>query len=69
MYNVKRIWKQSRIFVHRPEEIRGALEEAKNTPKVPTVIEFLIATEENVFPIVPPGNPLRDMITGGGDND
>ena len=57
------------IRIQRQEEIRAALEEAKNTPKVPTVIEFIIEPEANVLPIVPPGNPLSDMIMGGTDND
>lgn len=39
-----------------------ALETAKRTLKVPVVIEFIIEPEENVMPIVPPGNALEDMI-------
>ena len=57
------------IRVRRYEEIKTALEEAKNTQNVPTVIEFVIEPEENVFPIVPPGNPLSDMVMGDDDND
>ncbi|MDE7365911.1 MAG: biosynthetic-type acetolactate synthase large subunit [Lachnospiraceae bacterium] len=53
------------IRVQYREEIENALLEAKNTKKTPTVIEFIIEREENVFPIVPPGNPLSDMIMGG----
>lgn len=53
------------IRVQRYEEIESALLEAKNTKKIPTVIEFIIEREENVLPIVPPGNPLNDMIMGG----
>lgn len=55
--------------VQRPEDIKTTLEEAKGTKKVPTVIEFIIDPEENVLPIVPPGNPLSDMIMGGMGND
>ena len=55
--------------VQRPEDIKTTLEEAKGTKKVPTVIEFIIDPEENVLPIVPPGNPLNDMIMGGTGND
>lgn len=43
-------------------EIVSALEAAKNSRKVPTIIEFIIDREENVMPIVPPGNALDDMI-------
>ncbi len=48
-------------------EIAAALETAKHTLKVPTVIEFIIEPEENIMPIVPPGNALDDMIMDGGD--
>lgn len=48
--------------VQKQEEIKHALLTAKNTGKVPTVIEFLIEREENVLPIVPPGNAINDMI-------
>lgn len=50
------------VRVKRKEEIRPALLEAKYACGVPFVIEFLIAPEENVFPIVPPGSPLSRMI-------
>lgn len=50
------------VRVKRKEEIRPALLEAKHACGVPFVIEFLIAPEENVFPIVPPGSPLSRMI-------
>ena len=55
------------IRVRKQEEIETALLMAKNTKKVPTVIEFMIEREENVLPIVPPGNPLSDMIMGGNE--
>lgn len=53
------------IRVQKKEEIRTALLEAKKDRKVPIVIEFIIPREENVLPIVPPGNSLRDMMMGG----
>lgn len=56
------------IRVQRYEDIEAALQEAKATPTVPTVIEFIIEPEENVLPIVPPGNPLSDMMMGGPDH-
>lgn len=42
--------------------IAAALETAKNTHKVPTIIEFIIEREANVMPIVPPGKAFEDMI-------
>lgn len=56
------------IRVTKTEEIKAALEIAKNTEKVPTVIEFIIEREENVMPMVPPGNSLEDMILESEDN-
>ena len=50
------------IRVTAEEEIDKALLSAKRNKKGPTVIEFIIGREENVLPIVPPGNRLSDMI-------
>lgn len=49
------------IRVTDEKDIVMALETAQKTPKVPTVIEFIIDREENVMPIVPPGNAIYDM--------
>lgn len=57
------------VRVQHFEEIHSALQEAKNTKKIPTVIEFIIEREENVLPIVPPGNSLCDMIMGGTEHE
>lgn len=56
------------VRITKENEIATALETAKHTLKVPTVIEFIIEPEENVMPIVPPGNALDDMILESGDN-
>ncbi len=50
------------IRVTKAEEIKTALESARQNTKMPTVIEFIIDREANVIPIVPPGNALDDMI-------
>lgn len=50
------------IRVTNENEITEALLEAIKTSKVPTVIEFIIDREINVLPIVPPGEPLDNMI-------
>lgn len=51
------------IRVTRAEEVRPALERAIASPK-PVVIDFVIAREENVFPMVPPGESLTKMLGG-----
>jgi acetolactate synthase-1/2/3 large subunit len=42
-------------------EVTGTLQEALNMPG-PALIEMKVAREENVFPIVPAGAALKDMI-------
>ena len=50
------------IRVTKPEEIRSAFEAAKANTNGPTVIEFFIDPTANVFPMVPGGKSLNDMI-------
>lgn len=50
------------LRVETKEEIAAALKEAQANQNGPTLIEFIIAPELNVMPIVPPGQPL-DAIT------
>ncbi|PRX21143.1 hypothetical protein BX659_13337, partial [Orenia metallireducens] len=42
-------------------EIKPALEEAINSPQ-PYLLDFIIEEEENVFPMVPPGGSLDNMV-------
>lgn len=51
------------IRVFREEEIAPALEQAKKN-NVTTIIEFMIATEDIVLPMVKGGNPMSEMILG-----
>lgn len=50
------------IRVHKAEEILPALEEAKQQKDVPTIIEFMISSDELVLPMVKGGNPMSEMI-------
>ncbi len=52
------------IRVEKPEEIRPALETAKKTLDRPVFIDFIVAREANVYPIVPPGAGIYEMILG-----
>jgi len=51
------------IRVERKEEVRPALERAIATPG-PVFIDFRVAPEENVFPMVPAGEAIDQMISG-----
>ncbi len=52
------------IRVTRPEEMKSAFEEAKNNRKykVPTLIEFILDPEDQVYPMIQPGGTLEEMI-------
>ena len=50
------------IRVFSKEEIIPAFEKARMKKDGPTVIEFIIDEEANVFPMVPVGKPLSEMM-------
>ncbi|MBI4650289.1 biosynthetic-type acetolactate synthase large subunit, partial [Candidatus Desantisbacteria bacterium] len=49
------------IRVTKPEDVENALKEAMKNGK-PTLLDFHVAREENVYPMVPAGAPLNEMI-------
>lgn len=51
------------MLITKEEDVRPALERAIASPK-PVVMDFRIAREENVFPMVPAGAALTQMIEG-----
>ncbi|MBQ3198803.1 MAG: biosynthetic-type acetolactate synthase large subunit [Firmicutes bacterium] len=54
------------ITVEKAEDVRAALEQARNTPG-PVLVEVLVDEEENVMPMVAPGKSLSEMVFGGSD--
>ena len=50
------------IRVEKEVDIDGAFEEARKHKGVPVIIEFMIATDEIVLPMVKSGNPMSEMI-------
>jgi acetolactate synthase-1/2/3 large subunit len=50
--------------VTKPEEIKGAIQRAMDHPG-PFLVEFVVEPDGNVFPMVPPGSSLSDMILEG----
>lgn len=50
------------LRVTRPEEVEGALAEALASVDRPVVIDFEVPMDEKVFPIVPPGAPIHQLI-------
>jgi acetolactate synthase-1/2/3 large subunit len=49
------------IRIGKKEEVRPAIEKAMRTKNV-VVMDFIVEEEENVFPMVPAGKRLDDMI-------
>ena len=50
------------IRVEKEEDIDAAFAEAKKHKGLPVIIEFMIATDEIVLPMVKSGNPMSEMI-------
>jgi len=47
----------------RPDQLRSVLERGLSTPGV-VVMDILVSEEENVYPMVPSGAGLKDMVLG-----
>ncbi|MFP4446588.1 MAG: biosynthetic-type acetolactate synthase large subunit [Desulfosudaceae bacterium] len=45
----------------RPEEVEKVIKEALATPR-PVIMDFVVEREENVYPMVPAGSPITNMI-------
>jgi acetolactate synthase-1/2/3 large subunit len=52
------------ILVERPEDVRPALEQAMKVNDRPALVDFRTAPEENVFPMVPAGKAIDQMLSG-----
>ena len=48
--------------IERAEDVRPALEKAMEIDDRPTVMDFRIAREENVFPMIPAGQTIEEMM-------
>ena len=50
------------IRCFNPSGVRAALEEAMSITDRPTVLDFRISKEENVFPMIPSGGTIHQMV-------
>jgi acetolactate synthase-1/2/3 large subunit len=48
--------------VTRAEDVEPALREALSQTKKPVVIDFVVPTEENVYPMIPSGQSIEQMM-------
>jgi acetolactate synthase-1/2/3 large subunit len=49
------------------EELEKVIDQALANDKGPTIVDVRVRRQEKVYPMVPAGAPLNDMIDGGGD--
>jgi acetolactate synthase-1/2/3 large subunit len=54
------------LRAERPDELRSVIERSVEIDG-PVLVDIRVAREENVFPMVPAGGALKDMLTDGGD--
>lgn len=52
------------VRVTKRSEVEGAIRKALESKDCPVVIDFVVEREENVFPMVPPGESTRNMLGG-----
>ncbi len=50
-----------------PEQLDQAIDQALANSKGPTIVDVRVRRQEKVYPMVPAGSPLNDMIDAGGD--
>jgi acetolactate synthase I/II/III large subunit len=50
------------FYIRKPDEVDAVLAEAHAYKDGPCVVEAVVEKEDNVFPMIPAGAPLRDMI-------
>ncbi|MFQ6096441.1 MAG: thiamine pyrophosphate-dependent enzyme, partial [Armatimonadota bacterium] len=52
------------IRVETPEQLDAAFETALARRDGPTIIDCIIEEEENVFPMIPAGKTVKDILLG-----
>jgi len=52
------------VHVSRPDEVRPAMEKAMEIDDAPVILDCHVEKEGNVFPMIPAGAALSDMIIG-----
>jgi len=53
-----------RLLDEKPAEVEAVLRRGLETPG-PVLMEFMVSRLENVFPMVPSGRPIREIMTKG----
>lgn len=53
--------------VEKLKDVKPALVEAGKSKNIPVFIDFIVQRESNVFPMVPPGAGINEMILKEGE--
>jgi acetolactate synthase I/II/III large subunit len=53
------------VRVTRPEEVESAIQQALAVDDRPAVVDIIVSPEENVYPMIPAGTTINDMIVEG----
>jgi len=53
--------------IARPDEVGPAIEKALEVDDVPVLMDFVVAKEENVFPMIPAGQSYEELMEGQPD--
>jgi acetolactate synthase-1/2/3 large subunit len=54
------------LRVERPEDVDDAIERSREITDRPTMIDFRVAREDNVFPMIPSGQTINEMMVRKG---
>ncbi|NQT30380.1 MAG: biosynthetic-type acetolactate synthase large subunit [Candidatus Saganbacteria bacterium] len=62
LVKVARAYGAEAMRITKPEEVKKALLEALKIKDRPVLLDFVVHKEENVFPFVPPGQAINEML-------
>ncbi|MFH1826528.1 MAG: biosynthetic-type acetolactate synthase large subunit [bacterium] len=62
LVKVARAYGAEAMRVSKKEDVKKALQDSLKVTDRPTLLDFVVAKEENVFPFVPPGQAINEML-------
>ena len=62
LVKIARAYGAEAMRITRPEDVKKALKDSLKIKDRPVLMDFTVAKEENVFPFVPPGQAINEML-------
>jgi acetolactate synthase-1/2/3 large subunit len=62
LVKVARAYGAEAMRITRPEDVKKALQDSLKVTDRPVLMDFVVHKEENVFPFVPPGQAINEML-------